>query len=85
MLRRHAAWVALLALLAARPARPADGPDKEQQAADEKTLKEARVTTDGAGLLAYFKARVPDADTLKKLSARIKQLGDEVFKVREQA
>jgi hypothetical protein len=53
--------------------------------ADEQLLKAAKVGTDSAGLLEFFRKRTrkdSDADRIQKL---IQQLGDESYEVREKA
>ncbi len=53
--------------------------------ADEALLKDAKIATDGPGLVDYFRQRVnttPSDDTLKAL---VEQLGDDSFRKREQA
>jgi HEAT repeat protein len=59
--------------------------DRDETAQDEKTLQDARLKTDGAALLAFFRARTLTDDDRKKLVEKIKQLGDDSFDVREQA
>jgi hypothetical protein len=49
------------------------------------TLKEARVPTEGKGLLAYFRARTLTERDKAKLAGLVRSLGDESFAVREQA
>jgi hypothetical protein len=49
------------------------------------TLKENKVPTDGKGLLAYFKARTLSETDKAKLAGLVRKLGDDAFKVREQA
>jgi HEAT repeat protein len=73
-------WSLILFGLAVPGARAAD-----ETAADEKTLKDAKVATDGPGLLAFFKGRTLTDDGRKNLAQRVKQLGDESFEVREKA
>jgi hypothetical protein len=54
-------------------------------AQDEKTLREAGVSSDGPGLLDFFRRRTPSNEDLDRLRAAIRRLGDESFHVREQA
>jgi hypothetical protein len=53
--------------------------------ADEKTLQQAKVATDGPGLLAFFRARSPDVARQKELELLIQDLGSDSFPVREHA
>jgi len=55
----------------------------EDLANDEKMLKEAKVATDGPGLLAYVKDRTLSLDDRKKLAELVPLLGDRKFSVRE--
>jgi hypothetical protein len=59
--------------------------DKEELAQDEKTLRDARVATDGPGLIKYLKDRTVTEEGRAKLAATVRRLGDNSFKVREQA
>jgi hypothetical protein len=59
------------------------GPTPE--ARDEQVLKEAKVATDGPGLLEFFRKRTLDDAAEDKIKGLIRQLGDDVFEVREQA
>jgi hypothetical protein len=54
-------------------------------AADERLLRESRIPTDGPGLAAFFRGRTLDDSTDSRLKTLVRQLGDEVFAVREQA
>jgi hypothetical protein len=56
--------------------------DDDTRAADERTLKQAGVAADDAGLLAFFRKGSPDEAVLRDL---IKKLGDDDFEVREKA
>lgn len=70
--------IALAVALA--PAQPPAGAN-----ADEQTLTKARIGTDGASLVAFFKSRaLPDVDR-QRLAALIRQLGDDAYAVRERA
>lgn len=55
------------------------------QAFHEKTLKDARVTTDGTGLLAFFRARTPTAEDRIRLAETVRQLGARSFSMRQKA
>src|SRR5262249_28874586 len=59
------------------------GPTPE--ARDEQVLKEAKVATDGPGLLEFFRKRTLDDAAEDKIKGLIRQLGDDAFEVREQA
>jgi hypothetical protein len=74
----------LLVLLAALPAARAADADP-LQAADERTLKEAKVGGDGPALLAYLRGRVPAEAIKDSVEALIKRLGDDDFLTREKA
>jgi HEAT repeat protein len=56
-----------------------------ERAADEKTLKDAGVPTDGSSLLAFFKARTLTDAEFARLQESTRQLGDDDFHVREKA
>jgi hypothetical protein len=85
MVNRFLLW-ALSALIAAgvpATARAAD-PDPELAAAEE-ILREAKVATDSAALLEFFRQRtLPPADRAK-LEALVRKLGDDDFETREKA
>src|SRR5262249_4375096 len=51
----------------------------------EKTLKEAGVAADGAGLLAYLRAQTPTDAERAKLAATVRLLGHRSFTVRQKA
>jgi hypothetical protein len=76
--------LAVVGFLAAdEPAKPAE-PDAELAYA-ERVLKDANVTADGPGLVAFFKTRTLTPDAQAKLAAAVKKLGDDNFEVRERA
>jgi HEAT repeat protein len=75
-----AAFVLFALAVPGRAAPPAD-----DTAADEQLLKGAKVATDGPALLAYLRKRVLTEADSAKVAAAIAKLGDEEFKVREQA
>src|SRR5262245_27913645 len=52
---------------------------------DEKTLRDAKVGTDGPALLKFFKDRTITEEGRAKLAATVRRLGDNSFKEREQA
>ena len=57
----------------------------ERVAEDEQTLRDAKVATDGAALIDYFKKRtLPDVDA-GKIESLTKQLGADDFLTRERA
>jgi hypothetical protein len=62
-------------------AQPAD----EELARAEKTLRDARIATDGPGLIGFFKARTPTPADRERIVTCVRQLGDESFDVRDQA
>jgi hypothetical protein len=64
-------------------AKPAE-PDPELVYA-ERVLKDANVTADGPGLLAFFKARTLTPAAQQRLAAAVKKLGDDDFETRERA
>jgi HEAT repeat protein len=51
----------------------------------EKVLKDGNVTADGPGLIAFFKARTLTQAEQDRLTAAIRDLGDDSFEVREKA
>jgi hypothetical protein len=62
----------------------ADGAPPEL-AQEERLLRDAGIGVDGPGLLAFFKDRTLSPEDVKRLSAAVRQLGDEDFAVREKA
>lgn len=52
---------------------------------DEKTLRDARVGTDGPTLLKFFRERTPEPDEVAHAATLVRELGDEAFPVRQQA
>jgi hypothetical protein len=52
---------------------------------DLKALQDARIATDGPGLLAYLKARTPTEEDKARFAQNIKLLGDDAYEVREKA
>jgi hypothetical protein len=57
----------------------------DELSADEEMLREARIATDGPGLLEFFRQRVIDTSDADRIKALIRQLGDDSFERREQA
>ena len=62
---------------------PAD--DAEAVAHDEKTLKDAKLDSDGPTLLEFFRKRTIDSNDLARIKKLIVDLGDESFEVRQNA
>jgi hypothetical protein len=54
-------------------------------AGDERTLKAAKVHTDGPGLLEFLRMQTPDPARVDKVKALVRKLGDDKFEVREKA
>ncbi len=80
--RRTLILVALLVLALGGLRTPA-APDEPNP--DEKLLRDAKVVTDGPGLLAFLRARTLDEGDVAKLEALVRQLGDDSFEEREKA
>lgn len=59
--------------------------DESTQTADEATLRSAGFTTDGPGLLDFFRKRTLSPEEQAKLADTIRKLGDNAFGVREKA
>jgi HEAT repeat protein len=57
----------------------------EEEAADAKLLKDNGITSDGPGLLDFFKRRSLSEEDQKKLEACVRQLGADDFNDRESA
>jgi hypothetical protein len=57
----------------------------EPALAEERTLKSAKVGTDGLALLEYLRSRVPSEADQERARRYIKQLGDDSSEVRENA
>jgi len=74
-------WLAT-GMLGAEPAPPAAAAGL---VFEEKLLREAGVTPDGPGLVAFFRARILTPDHQEKLRNAVRQLGSDEFAVREQA
>ncbi len=85
MQTRKLIWLSAC-LLSLALARPNLGAESDPQVAqDEKTLRDAKVPTDGAGLVAFFRQRTLSEADRAKLAATVRLLGDESFAVREKA
>src|SRR5262245_19750167 len=52
---------------------------------DERVLKEAGITVEGAGLLDFFRRQTLSEAEYKKLQAAVRLLGNEVYAVRQAA
>ncbi|HZY85230.1 MAG TPA: hypothetical protein VFE78_10395 [Gemmataceae bacterium] len=57
----------------------------DYSAAEERTLKAAKVATDGPALLDYLRRRTPDPSRVAKVRELVRQLGDNAFEKREEA
>jgi hypothetical protein len=57
----------------------------DESTADEKLLRDAKLATDGASLLKYFRERTHKEVDPKRLALLVEQLGNTKFSVREQA
>jgi hypothetical protein len=64
---------------------PRAGAGPEEADPDGAVLREAKVRTDGSGLLAFLRARTLEEGDARKLEALVRQLGDESFEEREKA
>src|ERR1700722_17459625 len=63
---------------------PADATTPATPMSDEAALRAAKIPTDGAGLIEFFRKRLEAADE-NRLRGLVAQLGDDVFQKREQA
>jgi HEAT repeat protein len=81
MLPRTLTALASVVLLVAAAALRAD----EALDADVAFLRLARVNTDGAGLLSFFRSRTLSEADRGRLGQFVRQLGDDAFAVRQQA
>jgi hypothetical protein len=59
--------------------------DESEIAADEAICKEAGLLTNGAALVEFFRKRTPSESVRAELAAKVRQLGDRSFRVREKA
>src|SRR5690242_8875287 len=64
----------------AQPPAPTDG-----AAEDEQLLKDAKVSTDGPGLLEFFRKRTPTEKDRERAAGLVRRLSDDVFAVRQKA
>jgi hypothetical protein len=86
MLPRTVALTIAALLLTACAARGRDDPPATPDTAEEEQiLKDAKIASDGPSLLEFFRKRIVSARQLERIDALISRLGDEDFKVREQA
>ncbi len=84
MAARHPLVLFALALTLAWAGRTAaTDPDALEQ--DKRTVREAKVPTDGPGLLDFFRARTPADVDRTRIQPLIAQLGADDFRVREKA
>jgi HEAT repeat protein len=63
----------------------AQTPARSETAEDELLLKEAKVATDGPGLLEFFRRRIPADKDKTRITGLIRQLGSSNFQAREKA
>src|SRR5262249_52815459 len=63
----------------------ADYRELEPAAADERTLKDAGLATDGAALVDFFRKRTVTEDQRDRVKVLIRDLADKSFAVREKA
>jgi hypothetical protein len=85
MVVKHTLWWGFLgAALGTAAVAAAAEPDPELAQA-RKTLTEAGISTDGAGLLEFFRSRTLTAAEQERLAQTVRMLGNETFDVREQA
>ncbi len=80
MSRSTLAWIAILSSTLVDGAMV-----RGDESADAATLRDARVTPDGPGLLAYLRNQTLSDDDNVRLRQTIRCLGDRIFAVREQA
>jgi hypothetical protein len=83
MSRKPIVMFAAALLLGPLCAGAADAPASIQ--VDEQLLKDVKIPTDGPGLLDFFRKRTPSTDSAARTQALIRKLGDDSFKVRQQA
>jgi hypothetical protein len=82
MTTRLAPWLTLLLFLSIPAAFGAEEADPETAYA-ERLLKEAKVETDGPGLLAYLRSKTLSEAELERLAQLIPLLGDDSYEVRQ--
>jgi hypothetical protein len=59
--------------------------DADAVAQDEKSLKEAKIASDGPSLLEFFRKRTISSNDLERIKKLITELGDDSFEVRQNA
>jgi hypothetical protein len=59
--------------------------EPERVRADEETVKQAGLGTDGPALLTFFRQRTPGADVQAKVANLVEDLGNDRFRVRDRA
>ena len=82
MSRRLSLLVSLFLMVPALHAAP---PTEKIRPDDEKLLKAAKIATEGPALLDYFRKRTITPKDREKINRLVRLLGDDSFKVREQA
>ncbi len=82
---RESFFLTALVLLGLLPTPGLPAPMDPVEQGDEKLLQDARVGTDGPGLLAFFRRRTPTTEDEKRLHDLVRQLGDRRFAAREKA
>jgi HEAT repeat protein len=78
-------WLPLASLVLLVLADPPRAAEPDETARDEQTLRAAKVGTDGAALVEFFRKRVGSEATRARARELIKQLGDDSFDLREKA
>jgi HEAT repeat protein len=78
-------YVVLLSLFLLPGTSPAIATDEAESAADDEILRAAHLSTDGPGLLTFFRKRTLSEETQAHVQAMIVQLGHESFELREEA
>jgi hypothetical protein len=76
---------ALLAIILAATVSERGRGQGADPAEDERVLRDAGVATDAAGLIAFFRSRVPTPADHDRLTARVGELGSPSFPERERA
>ncbi len=82
MLRRLPLLISLFFLVPVLHAAP---PAEKIRPDDEKLLKAAKISTEAPALLDYFRKRTITAKDREKINSLVRLLGNDSFKVREQA
>src|SRR5262249_1928150 len=82
--RISSCWVSILVLLISGGTDYTTVSDYELAHA-EKILQEAKIATDGASLLQFFRDRSRGEGRPNRLATLVRQLGDDSFDVREKA